>query len=158
MPLVLIAVGIALVIAATRGTLQTGPNNGPGLLGLLYNDFVGPGNFFAWIVAIGLVGAVGYIRPLRPVSDAFMVLIIIVFLLAANKGGKDFFSSLQSQLVTQTANVNPTTAGQSIGGDFGSAFGTNPAFSTGNFSGSIPINDPSLDPFQLTPIAPLGGI
>lgn len=140
-PLILIAVGIALLIAAMRGTLQ-GTSDNPGLLDLLYADFVGPGNFFAWVVAIGLVGAVGYIKPLRPVSDAFMVLIIIVFLLAANKGGKDFFSSLNAQLVTGTTKA---PAQNNTGVNLGEG-------APGNFSGSLNFNDPSLSPMQLNPL------
>jgi len=120
MPLILVAVGIALVIASIRGTLQSSDPQNPGFLDLLYQDFVGPGNFFAWIVAIALVGAVGYYRPLRPVSVAFMILIIIVFLLAANKGGKDFFSSLSGQLLNrnQGTPAGVSGAGLAAGGLF----------------------------------------
>lgn len=139
MPLVLIALGAAFIIAAIRGTLQ-GSSGKDGLLDLLYADFVGPGNFFAWIAAIGLVGAVGYVRPLKGVSDAFIVLIIIVFILAANKGGRDFFSSFNAQLVQGTANATPTGANAS-----------------GNFSGAVPITDPSLNPLPFNPLPTLGG-
>jgi hypothetical protein len=145
--LVLVAVGIAFVIAAIRGTLQGTPQN-PGLLDLLYSDFVGPNNFFVWIAAIGLVGAVGYVKPLRGVSDAFIVLIIIVFILAANKGGKDFFSSFNNQLVKGTANASPNPTA-TAGSD---------AFNSGNYSGSVPLNDPSLSPLSLVPsLSGLGG-
>lgn len=124
-----------------RGTLQ-GTQQKPGLLDLLYADFVGPGNFFGWVAAIGLIGAVGYVKQLRPVSDAFMVLIIIVFLLAANKGGKDFFSSLTSQLVEGTSKAPPQNAtGVNLGDGHPS-----------NFTGTLPWNDPSLAPLQLIPI------
>lgn len=140
MPLILIAVGAALVIAAIRGTLQ-GSTSSPGLLDLLYSDFVGPGNFFAWIAAIGLVGVVGYAKPLRPVSDAFIFLIIVVFILAANKGGKDFFSSFNAQLVTGTQKATASLTGSQTGV-------TNPLTGTGNFTGTLSPLDPSLDPFQ----------
>lgn len=141
MPLVLIAVGIALVVAAMRGTLKN-PDGQSGLLDLLHADFVGPGNFFAWVVAIGLAGSIGYVRPLRPLSDALMVLIIIVFLLAANKGGKDFFSSLTNQLVTGTAKATGAPAGTAAGASLGTALGA-----------GIPTSNPSLDPFSFNPIA-----
>jgi len=119
-PLILIALGVALLVASIRGTLQSSDPQNPGFLDLLYQDFVGSGNFFAWIVAIGLVGAVGFYKPLRPVSVAFMVLIIIVFLLAANKGGKDFFSSLGNQLLNRGSSTTPVanSAGLAAGGLF----------------------------------------
>lgn len=82
-----------MLVSAIRGSQDE-------LFALLKRDFTGSGNFLVWILAIASVGAVGYIRPLRPVSNAFLVLLLIVFLLAANKSGKDFFSSLVRQ-VTQ---------------------------------------------------------
>ncbi len=128
MPLALIAIGLVLLIAAMR-------NKTDDLFALLKNDFSGPGNFLYWIMAIGVVGAVGYIKPARPVANAFLVLLVIVFLLAANKGGKDFFSSLFSQVanrgVTLGGNQTGPTPGSvdaehpfgdyTLGGDLGGA-------------------------------------
>lgn len=91
MPLALLAFGALLLIAGVRGTQDD-------LFALLKKDFSGPGNFFLWILAILLVGSVGYVKQLRPISNAFLVLILLVFILAANKGGRDFFSSLLSQI------------------------------------------------------------
>lgn len=96
MPLALIIIGVVLFITAIRGTTDR--------LGVqIRKDFTGPGNFLIWILALGSVGAVGYVKELRPISNAFLVLLLIVFILAANKGGKDFFSSLVTQITgTQT--------------------------------------------------------
>lgn len=107
MPLVLVAVGLAFLISAIRGTLQK--DDGTGLLNLLQKDFTGDGNFLAWILAITLVGSVGYIKELRPVSNAFLVLILLMFLLVANKGGKDFFTSLTNQVLSRSTSINPLT-------------------------------------------------
>lgn len=102
MPLALLAAGLILLVSAMRGT--TGD-----LFSLLKSDFTGPGNFLIWIMVLAAVGSVGYIKDLRPISNAFLVLILIVFILAANKGGRDFFSSLASQItgrqVTLGANL-----------------------------------------------------
>ena len=95
MPLALIVIAIVLLISAIRGTQSD-------LAALLKKDFTGEGNFLYWILALGSVGALGYIKPLRPISNAFLVLLLIVFVLAANKGGKDFFSSLLSQVKGQS--------------------------------------------------------
>lgn len=95
MPLALLAIAIVLLAAALRGTQDD-------LAALLKRDFTGPGNFLYWILALGSVGALGYIKAFRPVANAFLVLLLIVFILAANKGGKDFFSSLLSQVKGQS--------------------------------------------------------
>jgi hypothetical protein len=91
MPLALLAFGVLFTVAAVRGSHRD-------LMALLRDDFTGPGNFLIWVLAIAAVGAVGYVKPLRPISNAFLVLIFIVFLLAANRGGRDFFSSLVNQI------------------------------------------------------------
>lgn len=96
MPLALLAAGLILLVSAMRGT--TGE-----LFLLLKGDFTGQGNFLMWILVLAAVGSIGYVKDLRPISNAFLVLILIVFILAANKGGRDFFSSLVSQISgTQT--------------------------------------------------------
>lgn len=123
------------------------------MLTLFYDDFVGPGNMFVWILALGLVGAVGYAKPLRPVSDAFLVLIIVVLIISAKSAsGINFFSSLTQQ-VLKTQQDQPAATGA------GSATATAQPFNFGNYSGSIPINSPSLSPLPFNPIGPgMGGI
>lgn len=91
MPLALLAAGLILLVSAMRGT--TGD-----LFSLVKSDFTGQGNFLIWILVLAAVGSVGYVKTLRPISNAFLVLVLLVFLLAANKGGRDFFSSLVSQI------------------------------------------------------------
>jgi len=91
MPLAFLAFGTLFLIAAIRGTNKE-------LFELLKGDFTGDGNFLIWILAISAVGSIGYIKELRPISNAFLALLLIVFLLAANKGGRDFFSSLVNQV------------------------------------------------------------
>lgn len=136
MPLVLVLVGIALLVAAVRGTLQTPQHNG--LLDLIAHDFTDPqGSFLPWLLAVGLVGAVGYVKPLRPISNAFLVLLLIVFLLAANKGGRDFFTSLTNQVLNRSA------AGPTLGG---SGLGSN-----------LSLSDPSLNLGLIGAFNPIGG-
>lgn len=86
----LIIGGTILVVASARNTQGD-------LFTLLKNDLVntnGPTNFLYWYGAILGVGAVGYIPRLQPISDAFLVLIIIV-LFIHNSG---FFAQLQKAL------------------------------------------------------------
>jgi hypothetical protein len=44
-------------------------------------DFTGAGNFTYWLVALGAVGAIGYVPSLRSFSRAFMALIIVAMVI-----------------------------------------------------------------------------
>lgn len=94
MPLALLLVGIIFLTAAVRGKDQTDK-----LFDLIKDDFTGPNNFFFWLISIWVIGAVGYYKPLRPLSVAFMTLVVIVLFLA-NEG---FFTKFIAQIgATQT--------------------------------------------------------
>lgn len=94
MPFVLIFAGTILLVAAVRNTQGV-------LYALVRNDFSGPNNFIYWTIAILILGAIGYIQRLKPISDAFLILIIIVLFL---RRGTGFFDSFQRQIATtQTA-------------------------------------------------------
>ncbi len=97
MPLVLILVGVVFLIAAVRDQLGT-------LLSLIKGDFTGSGNFVYFVAAIFVIGAIGYSDRLKPLSDAFLFLVILV-LFIHNKG---VFSNFQSALGTTT---QPNSAG-----------------------------------------------
>lgn len=66
-----------------------GVNNRLGELGgLIKEDFVpsdGAIGFPIWIVAIFAIGSLGYVRSLKPVSNAFLVLVMIGLILS-NRG------------------------------------------------------------------------
>jgi len=87
MPLVLIFLGVLLIVAAYRGTQDD-------LFELLKGDFVGSQNFFYWIVSIFVVGAVGYIPRMKPISDAFLVLILLMLFIRNDS----FFSRFNEQV------------------------------------------------------------
>lgn len=91
MPIALLFVGALFLIAAVRGEHQK-------LFGLLKDDFTGPNNFILWAVGIWAVGAIGYYKPLKPLSVAFMTLVIIVILLAQ----RGFFEKFMEQLGSTT--------------------------------------------------------
>ena len=74
MPFVLIVAGLVLLITAVNGTV--------GQLGvLLKQDVFGPQGFMFWIIAIIVVGALGYIKQIKPLSDGFLVLVLLVLFL-----------------------------------------------------------------------------
>jgi hypothetical protein len=87
MPLALIVIGIVFLTAAIRGTQRD-------LFDTLKDDFTGPDNFLYWGLALFVIGAVGYYRPLRPISNSFMVLVVIVLFLS-NRG---FFERFMQQV------------------------------------------------------------
>lgn len=91
MPFLLLFLGVVFVVSGVRGTQGD-------LLMLLKGDFTGKNNFIYWILALYAIGATGYVEALRPISDAFMVLILVVMILS-NKG---FFDNFMKQ-------IEPTT-------------------------------------------------
>jgi hypothetical protein len=86
---------------------------------LVAGDFTGKNNFVYWLVALGVVGAIGYAKDLQGFSRAFMGLIIVVMILA-NKG---FFSNLESGLSSGTSQSD-SVIGAPIAGSSGGASAT----------------------------------
>lgn len=80
MPFVILAFGVILVVAGVRGTQGA-------LFTLLKDDLTG---FAPWFVAILVIGALGYVKAIKPITDGFMVLLIVVLFLS--NGG--FFAKL----------------------------------------------------------------
>lgn len=84
MPFALVTVGLLMIVSGSRDTYAAFGKE-------LVSEFTGPGNFMFWIVAIGGVGALGYIPQLRTFSRAFMALIVIAMVIR-NGGIFDKFS------------------------------------------------------------------
>lgn len=74
MPFALLSIGILLLVVAVRDQQQA-------FVALVGGDFSGPGNFLYWVVALALVGAIGYVPKAKPVSTLFIVLILLVLVL-----------------------------------------------------------------------------
>jgi hypothetical protein len=101
MPLLFGLFGIILVIAGVRDRVT---NGNPSLMSLLKGDFTGTNPFWKWLLAILLIGGIGYIPTLRPISRGFMALVIVVFALS-NKG---LFTQLQNTF-SQTSSTQGKT-------------------------------------------------
>jgi hypothetical protein len=110
MPYVLIIVGAVILVTAINGTT--------GQLGtMLRADIFGSHGFIYWFLAILVIGAIGYIKPFKKLSDWLLVLVVLVLFLA-NKGGvfAQFNTALttigtSSQTATPTAVAStPSTA------------------------------------------------
>jgi putative exporter of polyketide antibiotics len=97
MPFALAIIGIALLVAGVRNTQDK-------LFSLIKGDFSGQNNFIFWMVSIFAIGAVGYIPKFKPVSMAFLTLVIVVLFL---KRGTGFFAQATSAL-NSTTNTVPT--------------------------------------------------
>lgn len=85
MPYALLLIGAVMLAAGIRNTYKD-------LWALVENDFVGSSGFLSWVAAIAVVGGIGYIPKLKPLSVAFMTLLLIVLVLS--NGG--VFAKLQA--------------------------------------------------------------
>lgn len=90
MPFVLVIIGIALLTSGVRNTQDD-------LYALVKGDFAGQNNYIYWAGSILAVGAVGYIKPLKPVANSFLVLLVIVLLIGGDRG-TNFFSRITQAL------------------------------------------------------------
>lgn len=92
MPFALLFVGIVLVVAGVRNQQDT-------LFTLVKGDFTGQSNFLFWVVSLIAIGAIGYIPKLKPISTAFLALVIVVLFLTKGVG---FFSKFNQALGNTT--------------------------------------------------------
>jgi hypothetical protein len=102
MAFALLIIGAVMLITAVKNTQSD-------LAVLVKGDFTGNPNFVYWIVAIGIIGAVGYIPKLKPLSTAFLGLVILVLFLTKGKTsgvGGGLFSQLTTGLAS-TQSVKP---------------------------------------------------
>lgn len=106
--------GAILLIASIRNTQGD-------LYTLVAQDFTGSDNFIFWMVSILLIGAVGYIPKLKPVSVGFLTLVILVlFLTKGNPQGTGggFFAQAIKALDTTTKAGSPQQPGPANTGTF----------------------------------------
>lgn len=98
MALALVVAGVLLLVSSVRDTQVD-------LVNLVKGDLIGTGqgNFLQWILALALVGALGYIPRLKPLSVAFMALILVAIFL---RKGKGFFSQLSAAAGLPQTNGN----------------------------------------------------
>lgn len=100
MPFALLIAGILLLVAGVRNTQDT-------LFTLVKSDFTGQDNFLYWFVAMIVIGGLGYIPKLKPISVGLLALIILVLFLSKGKpggAGGGFFGQFTSALnTTQSA-------------------------------------------------------
>ena len=101
MPFVLLALGILFFIVSLQGTQGS-------LFTLLKSEFVGTNSFVVWAAAFVIIGLLGSIKPIRPITHAFLVLMLLVLVLT---NGKGFFSQFNSALRSP---VSPAAAAPAV--------------------------------------------
>jgi hypothetical protein len=109
MPIVIIVIGIVLIFAAINNKLEQ--------LSQLLQDEWSPSEsgvvgFPVWLGAISVVAVIGYVKELKPISNAFMVLIFVVLFLVGGQGGsffKNLFAAFQNKNLANSQASNAQT-------------------------------------------------
>jgi hypothetical protein len=104
MPIFLLFVGVLLLVSAYRGTYAC-------LFALIKQDVTI--QFGAWFVAVLLIGAIGYVKKLEPISNALLALVIVVLLLTK----QGIWTQLTQAVGTigSQAGVTPASASTAVG-------------------------------------------
>lgn len=90
MPIFFLIVGALLIIVSINDKL-------PELGGLVRDDFTtspGSPSFAVGLLAIFVAGSIGYVKELRPIANAFLVLIVVGMILS----NKDFFAKFSQSI------------------------------------------------------------
>jgi hypothetical protein len=115
MPFALLMLGVLFLTVAIR-------NQQTAFVQLVRADFSGTGNFSYWVVAVIVLGAIGYIPKAKPVSNLLLVLILIVLVLkrgnSSGLGGGVF-----NQLVTALGSTNTSAQNATLSSLVGTATG-----------------------------------
>jgi len=95
MPFAFLIIGGVFTVAAVRG-------NSAQLFSLLRSDLTGKDNYLYWALSILVLGALGYIDDLKPLSRGFLVLVLIVLVLA-NGGFFQLFNESLGKISQQNS-------------------------------------------------------
>lgn len=91
MPIVILIVGIILIVVGLNDRITDLKN----LLTEDFNPTNGKPSFLLWIVAIFLVGALGYSKTLKPVSNMALALVVVSIVLARRGFIDQFMSAIK---------------------------------------------------------------
>lgn len=109
MSFALFIVGAVLLIASIK-------NSQDNLFALVHGDFVGQNNFLYWFLSILIIGAVGYIPKLKPLSIAFLTLVILVLVLTRGGLFDKFATAIGSTQAVVAAGAAPGSGAAPGGG------------------------------------------
>lgn len=94
MPFILAIIGSLLIIAGARGKSTD-------LASLVKGDLTGTNNFVYWVIAILIVGGIGYANDFRGLSRSFLVLLLLVLILTESKNSTGGFFAAFTNSVSQ---------------------------------------------------------
>jgi len=142
MPIFMGIIATLLIVTAMKG-------NQAAVMMQVKKDFTGSGNFLYWILAILVLGAIGYVPMLQKGSKLLVALIVIVFIVA-NKG---IFAKIQQALSGYQWPTSSSLEGQANVVNQAPSSGATPSSGGG---GSTPTsgsggNTPSTSPGGSTP-------
>jgi flagellar biosynthesis component FlhA len=104
LPFAFIIVGTVLLISGVKGTSQD-------LLTLVKGDLTGTNNYLYWVIAILIVGSIGYIPGFKKFSVAFLSLVLLVLFIREGNpqgSGGGFFQEFQTAIQKiSNSNSNP---------------------------------------------------
>jgi len=100
MPYALILIGAVLLVAGIRGTYAD-------LWALVKGDFTGTNSYLAWVAAIAVIGGIGYIPKLKPLSISLLTLLLLVIVISR----KGVFDKLQQYI---TAGIPASGGGAAV--------------------------------------------
>jgi|GEM_PF-5663381 len=80
MPFALVTIGLLLIIVGFQDTYKQFGTQ-------VQSDFTGKNNFIYWLIAIGIIGAIGYVKEFQTFSRIFIGLVIVAMFLSHKKGG-----------------------------------------------------------------------
>jgi hypothetical protein len=103
MPYVLVLFGTILFVAGIRNTQAQ-------LWSLVVGDVSGQDSFLVWIAALAVVGGIGYIPKLKPLSIALMTLLLLVLIIKNNGVFAQLSSFVQNPGATASGSSPATTA------------------------------------------------
>lgn len=110
MAFVFLIIGAVILISGVKDTQDQ-------LFKLVQGDFDpslqqnGQSSFIPWVLAILVIGAVGYVKQLRSLSHGFMALVIIAMIIKAYKVNPNIFQQFNSALGINSGGVNAGTGG-----------------------------------------------
>lgn len=91
MPIGVLIMGLAMLISGINDTQEE-------LSAMLANDLTGDKSFTPWLASIILVGSLGMYKPIRPITDGFMALILVQLLLSSQPSLKSLTEAFKGGL------------------------------------------------------------
>lgn len=123
MPFALILLGFLAFVSAYKNTLGT-------LGALLKADFSGAANFFYWIVALIILGGIGYYKPLQNTSKMLMLLVLVVMVISDKGFFSQFTAALNAPAPAPATEASTGAASTDSAGAGGSGSGGNGTLDT----------------------------